>query len=519
MIPVLGSAAMRAADAEAIRGGTPSEELMENAASALARALRRELPEGRVAVVCGPGQNGGDGLAAARLLALSGHAVSLFTLAEPGAYRGDAARNAERANAVGLRATALTSPRGFAELRRALAECGGAIDALFGTGLSRPLEGAARRAVLALNSSGRPVVSADLPSGLYADRGDAPAAAVRAARTVAFGAPKPCHAFPPATDLCGEVEVAEIGIPRRALERRASRLRWTEEADVRALLPLRRIEANKGDFGRLAILAGSRGTAGAAVLAARGALRAGAGLVTVLCAESLAAALWTALPEAMTRALPEENGAIAPSAAAEIAGALRGFDAVVVGPGLSTKPGAAAAVEAALNSSIPLVADADALNALAGRARRFSRRRAGTVLTPHPGEAGRLLSRSAREVQADRLGSVRALARRARSVVLLKGARTLVADPSGEVAVNPTGTPLLATAGSGDVLSGIVGALLAGGLAARDAAVAGAWLHGAAAQSLVGRLGDAGLLSHEVADAVPGTRLELHARGARERPE
>jgi hydroxyethylthiazole kinase-like uncharacterized protein yjeF len=519
MIPVLGSAAMRAADAEAIRGGTPSEELMENAATALARALRRELPEGRVAVVCGPGQNGGDGLAAARLLALSGHRVSLFTLVEPGAYRGDAARNSERAAAVGLRATPLTSARGFAELRRALTECDGVIDALFGTGLSRPLEGAARRAVVALNSSGRRVVAADLPSGLYADRGDAPDAAVRAARTVAFAAPKPCHVLPPATDLCGEVEVAEIGIPRSVLERRAARLRWTEEADVRALLPPRRVEAHKGDSGSLAILAGSVGKAGAAVLAARGALRAGAGLVTVLCAESIAGALWTALPEAMTRPLAEENGAIAASAAAEIARALRGFDAVVVGPGLSTEGGAAAAVEAALAASIPLVADADALNALAGRPGRFARRRAATILTPHPGEAGRLLSRSAREVQEDRLGSVRALARRTRSVVLLKGARTLVADPSGEVAVNPTGTPLLATAGSGDVLSGILGALLAGGLAAREAAVAGAWLHGAAAQSLVGRLGDAGLHSHEVADAVPGTRRALRARGAGETAE
>ena len=512
MIPVLGSAAMRAADAEAIRGGTPSDELMENAAAALVRAVRRELPEGRVAVLCGPGQNGGDGLAAARLLALAGHRVSLFSLISPGAYRGDAARNAERAASVGLAARPLTSPGAWSELRRALAESDAAVDALFGTGLSRPLEGAARRAVLALNASGRQVFAADLPSGLRADRGEATAPVVRASRTVAFGAPKPCHVLPPATDFCGEVEVADIGIPRSALERRAARLGWTEEADVLALLPPRKVEANKGNFGRLAILAGSRGKAGAAVLAARGALRAGAGLVTVLCAESIAGALWTALPEAMTQPLPEEDGAIAASAAAEISRALRGFDAAVVGPGLTTSPGAAAAVEAALRASIPLVADADALNAFARRPAGFSRRRAATILTPHPGEAGRLLGRSAREVQADRLGAVRSLARRARAVVLLKGARTLVGDPGGEVAVNPTGTPLLATAGAGDVLSGIVGALLAGGLGAREAAIAAAWLHGAAGQALAVRLGDAGLLSHEVADAVPGVRRRLRTR-------
>ncbi|HEX4438744.1 MAG TPA: NAD(P)H-hydrate dehydratase [Thermoanaerobaculia bacterium] len=515
MIPVLGSRAMRAADAAAIRGGIPSDELMENAASALARAVRRGPCEGRVTVVCGPGQNGGDGLAAARLLALAGHPVLVFTLAAPGTYRGDAARNLERAAAIGLAATPLTARGAFRELARALAESDRVIDALFGTGLSRPLADAARRAVAAINASDRHVVAADLPSGLYADRGDAPAAAVRARETVAFGAPKPCHVLPPATDLCGSVEVADIGIPRAVLEAKRSRLSWTEDSDVRALLPPRPIDSNKGNFGRLAIVAGSRGKAGAALLAARGALRAGAGLVTVFCAESLADALWTALPEVMTRPLPEEDGAISAAASTVLERELRGFDAVVAGPGLSTSAGAVAALEAVVRARIPLVADADALNAFAGRPSRF-RRRAPTILTPHPGEAGRLLGRSAADVQADRLRAARGLAQRARSVVLLKGARTLVAEPDGTVAVNPTGTPLLATAGSGDVLSGILGALLAGGLAPRDAAVAGAWLHGAAAQSLTPRLGDAGLLSHEVADAVPGVRRALRAEAEAE---
>jgi len=511
VIPVLDSRAMRAADADAVRGGTPSDDLMESAASALVRALARDLRSGPVAVVCGPGQNGGDGLAAARLLALRGYRPSVFLLAAPDAYRGAAARHLERAVGIGLVPVALTAASGFRALGRALSESGCVVDALFGTGLSRPLAGSARRAAAAINASGRPVLAADVPSGLYADRGDAPAGAVRARRTVAFGAPKLCHVLPPATDVCGDVEVADIGIPRSALDRRASRVWWTEPADVRALLPRRRVESQKGDFGRLAIVAGSRGKSGAALLSARGALRAGAGLVTVFCAASIADALWTALPESMTRPLPEEDGALSAAAAAQLARELRAFDAAVVGPGLSTAPGAAAAVEAVLGARIPVVADADALNAFAGRPSRFARRRAATVLTPHPGEAGRLLSRGAGDVQADRLASARALARRARSVVLLKGARSLVAEPGGQVTVNPTGTPLLATAGSGDVLSGIVGALLAGGLSARDASVAGAWLHGAAARALSDRLGDAGLLSHEVADAVPGVRRALSA--------
>jgi NAD(P)H-hydrate epimerase len=370
--------------------------------------------------------------------------------------------------------------------------------------------------VAAINASGRHVVAADLPSGLYADRGDAPGAAVRARETIAFGAPKPCHVLPPATDLCGSVEIADIGIPRAVLDAKRSRLSWTEDSDVRALLPPRPIDSNKGDFGRLAIVAGSRGKAGAALLAARGALRAGAGLVTVFCAESLADALWTALPEAMTRPLPEKDGSISAAASTVLERELRGFDAAVAGPGLSTSSGTVAALEAVVRARIPLVADADALNAFAGRPSRFGRRQAPTILTPHPGEAGRLLGRRAADVQADRLRAARELARRARSVVVLKGARTLVTEPDGTVAVNPTGTPLLATAGSGDVLSGILGALVAGGLSARDAAVAGAWLHGAAAQSLTPRLGDAGLLSHEVADAVPGVRRALRAEAEAE---
>src|SRR5206468_7077535 len=228
---------------------------------------------------------------------------------------------------------------------------------------------------------------------------------------------------------------------------------------------------------------GSRGKAGAAILAARGALRGGAGLVTIFCAESLEALVVGALPEAMTFGLPESGGALAQRGARDLLRTLSGFDAAVVGPGLGTAPGTVGLLEELLTKArLPLVVDADALNAFAGRPGFFAKRGAATILTPHPGEAARLLSTSGARVQADRLGAARRLARRARVVAVLKGAHTLVAVPTGEVAVNPTGTPLLATAGSGDVLAGLLGALMAGGLAPRAAAVAGAWLHGAAAQ-------------------------------------
>lgn len=513
MIPVLDARRMRAADAETIRAGVPSDALMENAASALSESLRRAYPRWkRVVVVCGPGNNGGDGLAAARMLALGGLSVSVFTLRDPASYSGDAASNAARARAVGLALEGLEARGGFASLRRALAGCDGVVDALFGTGLARALEGGARRAVECVNAADRPVVAADLASGLCADRGALLGVAVRASLSVAFGAPKLCHVLPPASGLCGRLVVADIGIPGRTLDKKVARLFLSEAADVRALLPARPLDAHKADFGRLAIIAGSRGKTGASVLAARGALRAGAGLVTVFCGESLEPLVVGALPEAMTAGLPESGGALAQRGAPELVRMLRDFDAAVVGPGLGTSAETVRFLEAALSKvRLPLVVDADALNAFAGRPGFFAKLRARAVLTPHPGEAARLLRSSSEAIESDRLGAARAIARESRAVVVLKGAHSLVAMSSGEVAVNPTGTPLLATAGSGDVLSGIIGALLSGGLAPRDAAVAGAWLHGAAAESLAPLLGDAGLLAHEVADAVPGVRRALRS--------
>ena len=511
MIPVLDARGMRAADAATIRAGTPSEELMESAAAAIAAAIGGLYPDWRrAAVVCGPGNNGGDGLAVARLLAERGVRVSLFTLGDPQTYKGDPAVNLARARAVGLSPVSLAGRGGFPAFARALDDADGVVDALFGTGLVRPLAGLAKRAVRAIARAARPVVAADVPSGVASDAAEPPGESVRANLTVALGAPKPCHLLPPSSGRCGRLLVADIGIPRAELERRARRFWLAEESDARTLLPPRPLESHKGDFGRLAVVAGSRGKAGAAALAARGALRGGAGLVTVFCAGSIENAIVGALSEAMTFALPEREGALSEEGAPILLRRLEEFDAAVFGPGLGTAAGTVAFLERTLGRArIPVVVDADGLNAFADRPAFFARRSAATILTPHPGEAGRLLGRSVRSVQGDRLGVARALARRAHAVAVLKGAHTLIAAPTGEVAANPTGTPLLATAGSGDVLAGLVGALLAGGLAPREAAVAGAWLHGAAAERLAPSLGDAGLLAHEVADAIPVVRAGL----------
>lgn len=512
MIPVLDARRMRAADRAAIRGGVASARLMENAAGSLVEELLRFSPGARSAVaVCGPGNNGGDGLAAARLLAERGVSVAVFTLGDPDAYRGDAAENAAHARAAGLELLPLSRRGAASGFRRALAKAGVVVDALFGTGLTRALSGLAALAVHAINAAGRPVVSADLPSGLSADTGRLLGPAVRASLTVAFAAAKPAHVFFPARGFCGRVVVRDIGIPRKTLRARAGPLALAESRDIRAWLLDRAADSHKGDFGRLAVIAGSRGKAGAAVLTARGALRAGAGLVTVFCPASLESLVVSGLPEAMTRGLPERDGALAAEAADPLLEALEGFDAAVAGPGLGTARETVRVVERLLAVECPLVLDADALNAFAGRARFLSHRRAETVLTPHPGEAGRLLKTTGAAVQRDRLAAGTRLTRAARAVVILKGAATLTCSPSGHVTVNPTGTPLMSTAGSGDVLAGAVGALLAGGLNAERAAIAAAYLHGSAGELLSSILGDAGLLARELADALPMARAALRA--------
>lgn len=509
MIPVLDARSMRAADAAAIRGGVPSLLLMENAATALVEEIAREFARWRkVVVVCGPGNNGGDGLAAARLLASRGKDVAVFTLTEASAYKGDAAENAARARKAGLTLSALSGSGGLRSLRRALAGADGVVDALFGTGLSRGLAGRAAQSVAAINASGRPVVSADLPSGLSSDSGLLIGPSVQADLTVAFAAAKFCHALAPARERCGALVVRDIGIPAEALRRRKSSLGITEGKDVAAILPGRRRDSHKGDFGRLAIVAGARGKTGAAALAARGALRAGAGLVTVFCPASVEPIVVSALPEAMTRGLSDNGGALGKGAAVELAGALADFDAVAVGPGLGVSPETVAVIKTIFKARLPIVCDADALNAFAGRPQAFSRR-APTVLTPHPGEAARLWGRSTREVQADRLACARFLAKTSRAVVVLKGSGSLIATPSGRITVNPTGTPLMSTAGSGDVLTGALGALLAAGIPADDAAIVAVFLHGAAGESLARSLGDAGLLASELADEIPKVRRRL----------
>lgn len=509
---VLSAAESRALDARSIELGTPGVELMENAGQAVVACLERRFAEdvgNGVLVLCGKGNNGGDGFVVARQLVSQGIAVHCLLVARLSTLTGDAAAHAQRLREAGCGIREEPAPAG---VEAAFAELAGAyrvlVDALLGTGLSRPPEGAVKTAIDCANAAraGQPgirVLAVDLPSGLDADSGHAAGAVLPAERTVTFGTLKRAHALPVSRGCVGAVDLAEIGLHPGALAEQQGNLRLVERAEVAAAMPRRRVEAHKGDSGHLLVVAGASGTGGAAVLCGRSALRAGVGLLTIASADEVRQQVATSLPEAMTAVYTDWSGE-------EMALQARARAAVVVGPGLGQGPSARAAVATLLSETgVPVVVDADALNLVAPIRAPLRPEGAGLVLTPHPGEMGRLCGISNAEVQRDRVAIARDLASRSGAVVVLKGSGTVVALPGGEAWLNPTGGPILGAGGSGDVLAGVVGALLAQGLPPGLAARVAVWWHGAAGDRLAQHLGDSGVLASEIADELPATRQSL----------
>jgi NAD(P)H-hydrate epimerase len=400
------------------------------------------------------------------------------------------------------------------------------VDAVLGTGLRSEPTGLARDAIAAISgrlAAGVPVVAVDLPSGVPSDGGAVDWPAAFATVTVTFGAPKRGHVLPPACHHVGEVVVADIGISPQSLASASPSLFLLEDRDAAVAFPRRRREAHKGDFGHGLIVAGSLGKTGAAVLAAGGALRAGAGLVTVATPEPCLPVVAAARAEAMTEPLPATaRGGLDEAALPRLLDLAAERDAVVLGPGLGQEPGTRALVRAFVRACpVPLVIDADGLNALAATAGEPAvldalRRDLATVLTPHPGEMARLAGRPAAEVQRGRPEAAAALARETGAVVVLKGERTLVAEPSGRAAVSASGNPGMATGGTGDVLAGVVGSLLArhGALLAATAAVV---VHGRAGDLAARERGEEGLTAGDLVEALPAAieSVRLGAGGER----
>ncbi len=497
--------------------GIPGLLLMENAGAATVRAMASHLGELRGRefwIFAGPGNNGGDGLVVARHLQQLGGRPSVFLLVEPAALSGDAAMNLVLVAPLPIPCRSLATVEEVEGLAGSLGQETIIVDALFGTGLKRPLSGRFAAAVRLINESGRPVVAVDLPSGVDSDSGRILGEAVRATLTVTFALAKPGLFLYPGAELAGALEVADIGIPPQLLARAGLRLELLEKERLATYLPRRSATAHKGSFGHLLLVAGSRGKTGAALLCGQGALRSGAGLLTFAAPRDLQLVFALGLPEAMSVALPESRSCFLARDYPALAEALMGKQALVVGPGLGMAAATAALVEKLYReTAAAMVIDADGLNHLAAVRDTLSPAPGVRVLTPHPGEMARLCGESVAAIQADRLGAAEALAKRLGAVVVLKGAGTVIAAPDGRLAINPSGNPGMASGGMGDVLAGAIGGLLAQGLPAWEAACLGVYVHGRAGDLLLAKSGGAfGFLASELARELPAAFGELGGR-------
>lgn len=499
MLPVLSAEQMRAFDRRATEVlGVSSLTLMETAGRGATEVILGLQAGGGViapcVVVAGAGNNAGDGFVVARRLLAAGVEVETFLTLSPNKLKGDAQTNLEALRAAGGKLTQLDAD--VASLSAALARAGLVVDALFGTGLDREITGFLALVIETLNAATCPRLSLDLPSGLHADTGRVLGTAVLADRTVTFAHPKLGLCTPRGAAHAGHVEVRDIGVPADPSAVGIS-AELIEASDVRRLLLPRRSTLHKSSAGRVLVVAGSPGKLGAALLSAQGAQRAGAGLVTIATAPATADALDQRVLEAMSARIDPQNPE------ASLQKLLEPCDAAVVGPGLGLDAAARRVVDAVtLGWQGHKVLDADAISHFAGRGAEL-KRASGVVLTPHAGELGRLLGCGYEDVENDRYGAVARAVELTGAVVLLKGRFSIIGAPGQLPLVNPTGGPVLATGGTGDVLSGII-AGLACSMPPRQAALAGAYLHGAAADAWANaRSTDRGLLAHEIADELP----------------
>ncbi|MBM3167450.1 MAG: NAD(P)H-hydrate dehydratase [Chloroflexi bacterium] len=516
---------MRQIDRAADSIGIGTDFLMENAGRAVAEETKGfvgGVMGKRILVVVGPGNNGGDGLVAARYLSDWGAEVSLYLCARRSADDKNLALTQER----GIPMVRVEDDKGFANLDQLLAAADIVVDSVFGTGKSRVIEGVFKQVLSRVRDAGEKrsevkVVSVDIPSGLDADTGAVDASCPQAGITVTLGYPKPgLYSFPGA-DRAGEIIIGDIGIPPHLAEKIPTEL-ITEEW-VRSALPKRPRAANKGTFGRLLVVAGSINYIGAAYLACMGAARVGTGLVTLSTAQGIQPIMASKLTEVTYAPLPEaEAGIIASEAAPVLRELLEGYDALLVGCGLGQKRPVMEFVEATLfdlpEAGCPaLVLDADALNTLARVENWWQKLTQDAILTPHPGEMARLAGISLEEVQGNRLAVARKAAGEWHKVVVLKGAYTIVAAPDGRARISQMANPGLASAGTGDVLAGAIAGLVAQGVSLFDAAACGVYLHGRAGEMVRQEVGDAGMLASDLLPVLPKVIVELKKELKKER--
>jgi hydroxyethylthiazole kinase-like uncharacterized protein yjeF len=508
-VKVLTAAQMREVDRRTGELGVPSLVLMENAGHRVVEFMAHQyapLKAQRIVVLCGKGNNGGDGMVVARQLhtRIRPQSLDVVLAGDPGEMKGDAAANHRMLQAVGC-------PVGF-EIKPAMETATLIVDALLGTGIHGPATGRSLELITAINK-GFPlaeVLSVDIPSGLDSDSATPPGEAVHAGHTVTFTAPKPCQVLWPACELVGELHVAQIGSPPELYEKDpAIFLALSEPALFAHLFRPRAHDSNKGMYGHVLVIAGGRGKTGAAAMAGIGALRAGAGLATVASAESAIAQIASHAPEIMTEPLPEtEDGSISMSILDHLGGLIERKNVVGLGPGMGRNPETIQLIRRLVNDlPRPMVVDADGLNALDAKTLRAS---AARILTPHPGEMARLTSSTVADVQADRIGCARRFAQEHGVYLVLKGNRSVIASPDGRAWINPTGSPAMATGGTGDVLTGMIAGLLAQFPDQLEAALLSAvYLHGRAGELGAAQLGEKALIATDLFEFLPEAMHEV----------
>lgn len=506
---------MRELDRTAIEDmGIPGIVLMENAGLRVVEVIEKyfdhQVAGKRIAVFAGKGNNGGDGLVIARHLVNKKARVKVYLLADPEAFTGDAATNMAIISKMNVPIYRLQEESSLTRMQIALKCADMVVDAIFGTGFRGSPRGIAGQVIKEINAAGVPVLSVDIPSGLEADTGKVKGECIKADITVTFGLPKLGLLVEPGASVTGKLVVGDISIPESVIDRAGLNMEMLTCDWCRQQLPKRQATGHKGTYGHVLVIGGSNGMTGAPVLAAQAALKSGAGLVTVAVPRSLQHLVAAQVPEALTKGLPEtENEVFSQEALDDLLSLISKATAVVIGPGISREETVKSLLAAMLPKVYkPAVIDADALTLIAELNDVTLPR--NVVLTPHPGEMARLLHCSTGQVQGDRLAAVRQAAEKYRATTILKGARSLIATPEGDLYINTTGNPGMATGGSGDVLAGMVGALLAQGLTLDKASAAAAFIHGWAGDEAVKETGEMGLVAGDLVRYIPKV---LHTLG------
>jgi len=505
---LVSSSQMRSIDATAIeKFGVPSLELMENAGKAVAEIVKERFPKkGLVGVVCGRGNNAGDGLVAARYLAAASYKVIIILTSPFGEFSKDARVNWERlAGIKNIEAFEIETEKDVRAAEKYLKPAVCLVDAIFGTGLSNEVRGRLAAVIKSINSMMKPVVAVDVPSGINSDTGAVMGVAVRAKMTVTFGLAKAGLVTGSGPEYAREIVVADIGLPEELIDSLKTGLELIEPRMFVEYFKPRRRDSHKNDFGHVAVVAGSLGKIGAGLLACRGALRSGAGLVTYALPEKAYTKFDVRSPEVMYQPCNDTLlGTFSLKSAQAVLHMLADKKCAVIGPGIGgdeeTKK---FVIELVKRAQVPLVLDADALNDLTSSLDLLRSRKAATVLTPHPGEMARLTGHSGKDVQLGRILQAKEFATSCRVWLVLKGHRTVVASPEGEVFINPTGNPGMSTAGSGDVLSGVVAGFIAQGLPIREAVIAAVYLHGLSGDMAARNMGERGLIASDLINMLP----------------